>query len=945
MRHLFVTMAAMAVCSSFSGPALAQAPTAVPATITVNYLPPGAVVAADTCYAWSAEARAAFDRAASLWAAKLQSSVPITIDACWTYMDAGMLGRAGSLGHSKKLTHPPYRYTYYPSALANAINGYDGNTANSEIYAAFNAAVPNWYFGTDGIVPGDRYDFVTAVMHELGHGLGFDDSFGLDPVSGLGAWGLDTTPDVYDRFVVNGAGQELVTDFPNFSLALGAELVGNDLQFEGPNTRAANADAPAALHAPAAWSLDSVRHLADSFRGTANALMARPPALGEAIHDPGPVALGMLQDMGWKLATPTPAVLYLDTGNSPTRIPPDSLSWVKVKRTGGLPGVAIADLAVSGGCTLSAPWVWFADGSDVALPSSVSVYSDGMAAGATCTVTLTAAAPAVAVSPRTFAVEIFQPDKAPDPFGFINLQGVVPEATVTSNAITPTGIDWQTTIAVGNGAYSIGCLENGFTTAPGLLFPGDKVCVRHVASPRFAETVTTTLDIGGVTGTFSSTTVAMTVVSLANGVAAGNLAGAAGSRAYFSIDVPPGATSLVIQTTAAGRGADLNLYVRRDAVPTTLARDCFSVAAGTTAERCAFTNPPPGRYFIMLVAATSYSGASLSATYVAPPPPSPGTLSLSTASASLVEGTGSASFSLARTGGTLGAAVGSLGVAGGCTLNAASVSFADGSSTPSPATVTISPGAAVAGGICTVTLSASGAALGSPGTLTITVTDAAPPPVGTPLANGATISGLSGASGSSGYYYIDVPSGASSLLVQTSGGTRGANANLYVRRDSVPTTVAYDCSSTGASSTESCSFASPAPGRYYILLHGASTFSGVNLQATYLVSAPSPGSLALNLSGTAASLRVATGSTSFTVSRSGGTSGAATANLAVTGGCVLSAPSVSFANGSSTPSPATVSVLVGGATAGSTCTVTLTATGAGTGSPSAHSIAVVAGRG
>ncbi|MCK7534680.1 MAG: hypothetical protein MZV63_28610 [Marinilabiliales bacterium] len=42
--------------------------------------------------------------------------------------------------------------------------------------ATFNKEV-KWYFGTDGNTPELLYDFVTVVLHEIGHGLGFTGFF------------------------------------------------------------------------------------------------------------------------------------------------------------------------------------------------------------------------------------------------------------------------------------------------------------------------------------------------------------------------------------------------------------------------------------------------------------------------------------------------------------------------------------------------------------------------------------------------------------------------------------------------------------------------------------------------------------------------------------------------------------------------------------------------
>ncbi|MCA4894429.1 MAG: matrixin family metalloprotease [Cytophagales bacterium] len=46
---------------------------------------------------------------------------------------------------------------------------------NYDIYAFFNGSQTKWSF-VDSSVP-NTYNFTTVVLHEIGHGLGFKDSF------------------------------------------------------------------------------------------------------------------------------------------------------------------------------------------------------------------------------------------------------------------------------------------------------------------------------------------------------------------------------------------------------------------------------------------------------------------------------------------------------------------------------------------------------------------------------------------------------------------------------------------------------------------------------------------------------------------------------------------------------------------------------------------------
>ncbi|WP_267106487.1 S8 family peptidase [Xanthomonas sacchari] len=99
------------------------------------------------------------------------------------------------------------------------------------------------------------------------------------------------------------------------------------------------------------------------------------------------------------------------------------------------------------------------------------------------------------------------------------------------------------------------------------------------------------------------------------------------------------------------------------------------------------------------------------------------------------------------------------------------------------------------------------------------------------LQDGVAVTNLSANSGSSLNYTVKVPSGASSLVVTTSGGS--GDADLYVRFGSAPTDSAYDCRPYKNGNNESCTFNSPQAGTYYVRVKAYSTFSGVSLKADY----------------------------------------------------------------------------------------------------------------
>ena len=108
---------------------------------------------------------------------------------------------------------------------------------------------------------------------------------------------------IYDFFVENGSGTAITT-FTDPSPALLDQFTSNNLFWNGKKGGEANGGISPQLYAPSDWRQgSSYTHLdEDTFSaGTPNSLMT--PSLGrqEAIHDPGPITLGMFEDMGWTI--------------------------------------------------------------------------------------------------------------------------------------------------------------------------------------------------------------------------------------------------------------------------------------------------------------------------------------------------------------------------------------------------------------------------------------------------------------------------------------------------------------------------------------------------------------------------------------------------------------------------------------------------------------------
>lgn len=149
------------------------------------------------------------------------------------------------------------------------------------------------------------------------------------------------------------------------------------------------------------------------------------------------------------------------------------------------------------------------------------------------------------------------------------------------------------------------------------------------------------------------------------------------------------------------------------------------------------------------------------------------------------------------------------------------------------------------------------------------------------LTNGTAVGGIAANSGSKRYYYIDVPNGASSLTIQSWGGS--GDVDLFVRRGSLPTSSAWDCRPFVVGNDENCTLSNPLSGRYYIMLNAFSSFSGVSLQASY----PVANAQLLQFGSSTHTITESGGTVTIPVSRTNGSTGAVSVQYATANSSAL----------------------------------------------------------
>lgn len=266
---------------------------------------------------WPAQAKAAFEYAMDIWATHIKSDISIRISANWRGLGERTLGSAGPTQVVQVTDGGGVPLTWYSIAQGSAIAGVDflsqlqedGSTEQFDIAVNMNSEFPGWYFGTDAQTPEGFHDFVTVVLHEIGHGLGFLGSVGVAEGSGLASWGLGNPafPIIYDRFVIDGDGKEIIdrTNYPNSSSNLYNAVTGKNggLYFAGLQSIGSNRGLAVPLYAPSEWNAGSSYSHVDytTYTNTENALMRPQIETAFAVHSPGPVTCSIMSDKGWPM--------------------------------------------------------------------------------------------------------------------------------------------------------------------------------------------------------------------------------------------------------------------------------------------------------------------------------------------------------------------------------------------------------------------------------------------------------------------------------------------------------------------------------------------------------------------------------------------------------------------------------------------------------------------
>jgi len=192
----------------------------------------------------------AFQFAADLWGATLDSAVEVRIQATFEPLSctatAAVLGSAGTLQVLRDFPGAPFTGTWYHTALANKLGFEDfipgePGTTSDDIRARFNSNIgqpgcltgSGWYYGLDTGHAASQINLATVLLHEFAHGLGFS-SFTSVSTGAL----LAGLIDVYSKYYednTTGLARGAMTDLERKASAINPRGVA----WNGPTVSAA----------------------------------------------------------------------------------------------------------------------------------------------------------------------------------------------------------------------------------------------------------------------------------------------------------------------------------------------------------------------------------------------------------------------------------------------------------------------------------------------------------------------------------------------------------------------------------------------------------------------------------------------------------------------------------------------------------------------------------
>ena len=279
----------------------------------------------------------AFQAAANKWGATLSGNVTIRVSATWTALtctaNSAVLGSAGATEVFRDFPSAPAGGHWYPKALTDQLANADQDPSTVDISANFNVNLGNsgcltgipFYLGLDNN-HGSAVDLMSVVIHELGHGLGFQ-TF-TNGQTGTRFLGI---PSIWDDYLLDADTNKtwtmmsdaeraasavkpgrLVWNGGNLSAAIPQVLASNFSGFVG-----ADSQGRGRMYAPAGYQPgSSVSHFDTAM--SPNQIM-EPAINGDLSHQvtpPQDLTFPLLKDIGWRSGGSVAPVLTISKSHT-----------------------------------------------------------------------------------------------------------------------------------------------------------------------------------------------------------------------------------------------------------------------------------------------------------------------------------------------------------------------------------------------------------------------------------------------------------------------------------------------------------------------------------------------------------------------------------------------------------------------------------------------------
>ncbi len=218
----------------------------------------------------------AFAHAANIWANTLDSSVDIHVVAAFNPLAPNVLGSAGATHVIRDFSGvapfpgSAFPATWYSAALADKRAGFDFQPTLFDLSAQFSSNF-NFYLGLDNN-HGAQNDLVAVLLHELGHGLGFQNF--VNESTGANNAGFT---DVYSQFTLDITNNTIWSNMTNAERAASATRFGR-IVWDGPEVTAA---------VPSVLSLGSPEVRVLSPTAIAGSYQFGAASFGTPINNPG----------------------------------------------------------------------------------------------------------------------------------------------------------------------------------------------------------------------------------------------------------------------------------------------------------------------------------------------------------------------------------------------------------------------------------------------------------------------------------------------------------------------------------------------------------------------------------------------------------------------------------------------------------------------------------